>query len=136
MNIAVWEALNFTRRIGKINTAGPFTRTSRRSSKPIAGATSSCKKACGRDTGTGEESTARLLDAGGGVTAYPIEFCARFSVGHPVFPTVPAGVFSHVVFDSAGQKYRSGLERDSQHDYAREVCRAAARIAVGDLPSR
>jgi glycosyltransferase involved in cell wall biosynthesis len=51
------------------------------------------RKTRGRDTDTGEDSTVRLLDVGLGVTAYPIEFCTRFSVGHPVFPTVSAGVF-------------------------------------------
>jgi hypothetical protein len=27
------------------------------------------------------------------VVAYPLEFCERFAVGHPHFPTVTAGVF-------------------------------------------
>lgn len=42
---------------------------------------------------TGEEATVRMLDAGLGVIGYPLVFCERFSVGHPHFPTVAAGVF-------------------------------------------
>ena len=51
------------------------------------------RKTRGRDLDTGEAATIHLLDAGLGVIGYPIEFCARFDVGHPHFPTVTAGVF-------------------------------------------
>ena len=47
----------------------------------------------GTDLDTGEAATVRLLDAGLGVIGYPLEFCERFAVGHPHFPTVAAGVF-------------------------------------------
>jgi len=45
------------------------------------------------DFDTGEAATVQLLDAGLGVIGYRLEFCARFAVGHPHFPTVAAGVF-------------------------------------------
>ena len=45
------------------------------------------------DLDTGEASTVRLLGAEFGVIGYPLEFCARFDVGHPHFPTVAGGVF-------------------------------------------
>lgn len=45
------------------------------------------------DTDTGEEATIRTLAAGKGVIGHPIEFCERFSVGHPRVPTVAGGVF-------------------------------------------
>jgi len=51
------------------------------------------QKVRGQDLDTGETATVRLLDAGRGVIGYPIEFCERFDVGHPHFPTVAAGVF-------------------------------------------
>lgn len=51
------------------------------------------RKIRGQDLDTGEAATVRLLDAGFDVIGYPIEFCARFAVGHPHFPTVTAGVF-------------------------------------------
>jgi hypothetical protein len=51
------------------------------------------RKARGRDLDTGEAATIRLLDRGQGVIGYPIEFCDRFAVGHPHFPTITAGVF-------------------------------------------
>ena len=51
------------------------------------------RKVRGEDLDTGEAATVRLLDAGLGIIGYPLEFCARFDVGHPHFPTVAAGVF-------------------------------------------
>jgi glycosyltransferase involved in cell wall biosynthesis len=51
------------------------------------------RKVPGQDLDTGEAATVRLLDAGLGVIGYPLEFCERFAVGHPHFPTVSAGVF-------------------------------------------
>ena len=51
------------------------------------------RKIRGQDLDTGEAATVRLLDAGRGVIGYPLEFCVRFDVGHPHFPTVAAGVF-------------------------------------------
>ncbi len=51
------------------------------------------RKVRGRDTDTAEDSTVRLLESGFDVLGYPMEFQARFSVGHPCLPTVSAGVF-------------------------------------------
>jgi glycosyltransferase involved in cell wall biosynthesis len=51
------------------------------------------QKKRGNDLDTGEAATIRLLEAKRGVIGYPIEFCDRFAVGHPHFPTVTAGVF-------------------------------------------
>jgi glycosyltransferase involved in cell wall biosynthesis len=51
------------------------------------------RKIRGEDLDTGEAATIRLLDAGAGVIGYPLQFCARFNVGHPHFPTVAGGVF-------------------------------------------
>ena len=51
------------------------------------------QKERGQDLDTAETATIRLLDAGRGVIGYPLEYCERFAVGHPHFPTVSAGVF-------------------------------------------
>lgn len=51
------------------------------------------RKERGNDLDTGEAATIRLLERERGVIGYPIEFCNRFAVGHPHFPTVTAGVF-------------------------------------------
>jgi hypothetical protein len=51
------------------------------------------RKMRGHDTDTGEEATIRMLAAGFDVRGFPIEFCRAFDVGHPVYPTVSAGVF-------------------------------------------
>lgn len=51
------------------------------------------RKARGRDTDTGEDSTVRILDAGLGVMAYPMKMVEKFSVGHSSLPTVAGGVF-------------------------------------------
>ena len=51
------------------------------------------QKLRGTDLDTGEAATVRLLDVGLGVIGFPLEFCDRFAVGHPHFPTVAAGVF-------------------------------------------
>mgnify|MGYP001619822745 FL=1 len=51
------------------------------------------RKMRGHDTDTGEEATIRLRDAGFGILGYPIEHCARFSVGYPFLPQISAGVF-------------------------------------------
>jgi glycosyltransferase involved in cell wall biosynthesis len=51
------------------------------------------RKTRGLDLDTGEAATVRLLDNGFEVIGYPIEFCRRFDVGHPHFPTETAGVF-------------------------------------------
>lgn len=50
-------------------------------------------KVRGQDLDTGEAATVRVLNAGLGVIGYPLDFCERFNVGHPHFPTVSAGVF-------------------------------------------
>lgn len=51
------------------------------------------RKTRGEDTDTGEEATIRVLAAGYDAVRLPLEFCARFSVGHPRVPTVSGGVF-------------------------------------------
>lgn len=51
------------------------------------------RKTRGRDTDTGEDSTVRILQAGLEVASYPMGFLECYSVGHPVLPTVSAGVF-------------------------------------------
>ena len=51
------------------------------------------RKLRGHETDTGEEATISMLKEGLEVLGYPLEFCARFDVGHPHFPTVSAGVF-------------------------------------------
>ncbi len=80
------------------------------------------RKTRGRDTDTGEESTVRLLNAGLEVTGYPIEFCERFSVGHPTFPTVSAGVF-HAWYSTRLAKNTGEVSRETagvitQENYA------------------
>jgi glycosyltransferase involved in cell wall biosynthesis len=70
------------------------------------------RKTPGRDTDTAEDSTIRMLDAGLGVTGYGIEFCQRFSVGHPVFPTVSAGVF-HAWYSTRLSKTSDGVSRET-----------------------
>jgi len=61
--------------------------------KADVGGNITLRKVRGSDLDTGEAATVRLLDAGLGVIGYPLEFCVRFAVGHPHFPTVAAGVF-------------------------------------------
>ena len=63
------------------------------------------RKVRGEETDTGEEATIRLLERGKTIEALPLESCpaftpdhplaayARFSFGHPHFPTIGAGVF-------------------------------------------
>jgi hypothetical protein len=51
------------------------------------------RKLQGERTDTGEEATLRVIEAGYGIRAFPIEFCPEFSVGHPRVPTVAGGVF-------------------------------------------
>jgi glycosyltransferase involved in cell wall biosynthesis len=70
------------------------------------------RKIRGQDLDTGEAATVRLLDAGLGVIGYPIEFCARFAVGHPHFPTVTAGVF-HAWYGTRLRKDVSTVDRET-----------------------
>jgi hypothetical protein len=77
------------------------------------------RKTRGRDTDTGEESTIRLLNAGLGVMGYPIELCARFSVGHPSFPTVSAGVF-HAWYSTRLAKSTAEVSRETGGVITRE----------------
>ena len=51
------------------------------------------RKVRGEDFDTAEAATVRLMSEGLGVIGYPLQFCNRFDVGHPCFPTVAAGVF-------------------------------------------
>jgi CTP:molybdopterin cytidylyltransferase MocA len=62
---------------------------------------------------TGEEATVRLLEAGLGVIGYPLAFCDRFSVGHPHFPTVAAGVF-HAWYGTRVAKEMRAVGRETQ----------------------
>jgi glycosyltransferase involved in cell wall biosynthesis len=62
---------------------------------------------------TAEESTVRMLNAGLGVIGYPLVFCERFSVGHPVFPTVAAGVF-HAWYGTRLVKETRAVGRETQ----------------------
>ncbi len=77
------------------------------------------RKTRGRDTDTGEESTVRLLNARLGVAGYPIEFCERFSVGHPTFPTVSAGVF-HAWYSTRLAKNTGEVSRETSGGITRE----------------
>jgi glycosyltransferase involved in cell wall biosynthesis len=61
---------------------------------------------------TGEEATVRLLERGLGVIWYPSEFCARFAVGHPHFPTVTAGVF-HAWYGTRLAKEKRAVSRET-----------------------
>jgi glycosyltransferase involved in cell wall biosynthesis len=61
---------------------------------------------------TGEEATVRLLERGLGVLWYPLEFCERFDVGHPHYPTVSAGVF-HAWYGTRIQKEISSVRRET-----------------------
>jgi glycosyltransferase involved in cell wall biosynthesis len=70
------------------------------------------KKTRGHKTDTGEESTQRVLDAGLGVRAYPLEFCSRFSVGHSRVPTVAAGVF-HAWYVTRLEKNSASVSRET-----------------------
>ena len=74
-----------------------------------------------RNFDTGEEATLRVLEAGLGVIGYPLVFCERFSVGHPHFPTVAAGVF-HAWYGTrlsketrAVQKETAGMVNDANY---------------------
>ncbi len=62
---------------------------------------------------TGEEATLRLLEADLGVIGYPLVFCERFSVGHPHFPTVAAGVF-HAWYGTRLSKETRTVGRETQ----------------------
>ena len=62
---------------------------------------------------TAEESTVRVLDAGLGVIGWPLVFCERFSVGHPVFPTVAGGVF-HAWYGTRLVKETRAVGRETQ----------------------
>jgi hypothetical protein len=61
----------------------------------------------------------RLLNAGLGVAGYPIEFCERFSVGHPTFPTVSAGVF-HAWYSTRLAKNTGEVSRETSGVITRE----------------
>jgi len=71
------------------------------------------RKIRGLDLDTGEASTIRLLDAGLGVLGYPLEFCERFAVGHPHFPTVTAGVF-HAWYGTRLDKETEAVARETK----------------------
>jgi CTP:molybdopterin cytidylyltransferase MocA len=61
---------------------------------------------------TGEEATVRLLERGLGVLWYGTEFCERFAVGHPHFPTVAAGVF-HAWYGTRVTKEKRAVARET-----------------------
>jgi glycosyltransferase involved in cell wall biosynthesis len=62
---------------------------------------------------TAEESTVRMLNAGLGVIGYPLVLCKEFSVGHPVFPTVAAGVF-HAWYGTRLAKETQAVGRETE----------------------
>ncbi len=70
------------------------------------------RKVRGHDTDTGEEATIRLLDLKLGVLGHPIEFCHRFGVGHPIYPTVSAGVF-HAWYSTRLMKDAATVSRET-----------------------
>ena len=63
---------------------------------------------------TGEEATVRLLERGLGVIWYSSEFCERFAVGHPHFPTVSAGVF-HAWYGTRLSKEQRAVDRETNN---------------------
>ena len=71
-------------------------------------------KVRGHDWDTGEAATVRLLAADLGVIGYPLEFCERFAVGHPHFPTVSAGVF-HAWYGTRLLKEKRAVGRETQN---------------------
>lgn len=92
------------------------------------------RKLRGNDTDTGEEATIRVLAAGLEIRAFPIEFCADLSVGHPRVPTVSAGVF-HAWYVSRLEHEEGAVirETDGQVSRARylEPIQARLRAAYG-----
>ena len=70
------------------------------------------RKVRGEDFDTAEAATVRLLDEGFGVIGYPLQFCGRFGVGHPCFPTVAAGVF-HAWYGTRISKEASTVQEET-----------------------
>lgn len=85
----------------------------------------------GEETDTGEETTIRLLQKGKGIEALPLESCptlsadhplcayARFSFGHPHFPTIGAGVF-HAWYGTRLGKEAAAVGAESEGRITRE----------------
>jgi glycosyltransferase involved in cell wall biosynthesis len=71
-------------------------------------------KVRGEDWDTGEAATVRLLAAGRGVIGYPLVLCERFSVGHPHFPTISAGVF-HAWYGTRLSKEKRAVGRETKN---------------------
>jgi glycosyltransferase involved in cell wall biosynthesis len=85
------------------------------------------EKVRGHDTDTGEEATIRLLDAGYEVLAHPIERCPEFSVGHPHYPSVSAGVF-HAWYVTRLAREADAVARETngavtRENYLEPLCR-------------
>jgi glycosyltransferase involved in cell wall biosynthesis len=76
------------------------------------------RKLQGDATDTGEEATIRVLREGYDVRAFPIEFCAALSVGHPRVPTVSAGVF-HAWYVSRLEHEEAAVIRETGGEVAR-----------------
>lgn len=70
------------------------------------------RKLRGHDTDTGEEATLRVLAAGLEVVGHPIEFCARFAVGHDRVPTIAGGVF-HAWYVTRLARDAGGVARET-----------------------
>ena len=70
------------------------------------------RKVRGEDADTGEEATIRVMEAERGVIRLPIEFCSRFSVGHPRVPTVAGGVF-HAWYSSRLENNEAEVIRET-----------------------
>jgi glycosyltransferase involved in cell wall biosynthesis len=92
------------------------------------------RKIRGNDWDTGEAATIQLLEAGFGVIGYPLEFCERFAVGHPHFPTVSAGVF-HAWYGTRLSKEKRAVGRETQNIVTdasyREPLQAKLRAVYG-----
>jgi len=83
------------------------------------------RKVRGEETDTGEEATIRLLEKDKGIEALPLMSCpalgsdhpysayARFSFGHPHFPTIGAGVF-HAWYGTRLQKDAAVVVEESE----------------------
>ena len=77
------------------------------------------RKVRGHDTDTGEEATIRILDAGLGIHAYPMELCTEFAVGRPDTPSVAAGVF-HAWYVTRLLKTPDSMARATNEEVTRE----------------
>ena len=90
------------------------------------------EKMRGETTDTGEEGTIRILENGLEIAGLPLECCqnlvpphplaayARFSFGHPHFPTISGGVF-HAWYGTRVGKEPTVVARETGGNISREV---------------